>query len=30
VEMCVDGIMTSRPRRLERVLAGTDRPAACG
>lgn len=30
VEMCVDGIMTARPRALERVLARTKRPAACG
>jgi glycerophosphoryl diester phosphodiesterase len=29
VEMCVDGIMTSRPRALERVLAKSRRPAAC-
>ncbi len=30
VEMCVDGIMTARPRALERVLDRTKRPAACG
>ncbi len=30
VEMCVDGIMTARPRALERVLARTERPATCG
>ena len=30
VEMCVDGIMTARPRALERVLARTERPAGCG
>ena len=30
VVMCVDGIMTSRPRALERVLVGVERPAACG
>ena len=30
VDMCVDGIMTSRPRALERVLARAERPAACG
>jgi hypothetical protein len=26
----VDGIMTSRPRALERVLGRHKRPAACG
>jgi glycerophosphoryl diester phosphodiesterase len=30
VEMCVDGIMTARPRALERVLGRTERPASCG
>ena len=30
VEMCVDGIMTARPRALERVLDRTERPAGCG
>jgi glycerophosphoryl diester phosphodiesterase len=30
VAMCVDGIMTARPRALERVLAKTGRPASCG
>jgi glycerophosphoryl diester phosphodiesterase len=30
VDMCVDGIMTSRPRALERVLRSHRRPAACG
>lgn len=29
VEMCVDGIMTARPRALERVLDRTQRPAGC-
>ena len=30
IDMCVDGIMTSRSRALERVLRRHDRPAACG
>ena len=30
VDMCVDGIMTSRSAALERVLRRHDRPAACG
>jgi glycerophosphoryl diester phosphodiesterase len=30
IDMCVDGIMTSRSRALERVLRKHDRPAACG
>jgi glycerophosphoryl diester phosphodiesterase len=30
IDMCVDGIMTSRPRALERVLGRHTRPAACG
>ena len=30
VEMCVDGIMTARPRALERVLDRAQRPAGCG
>ena len=30
VEMCVDGIMTARPRALERVLGRTERPTSCG
>lgn len=30
IEMCVDGIMTARPRALERVLERTKRPAGCG
>jgi glycerophosphoryl diester phosphodiesterase len=30
IDMCVDGIMTSRPRALERVLGRHKRPAACG
>ena len=30
VAMCVDGIMTSRPRALEPVLAKARRPATCG
>jgi glycerophosphoryl diester phosphodiesterase len=30
VQMCVDGIMTARPRALERVLDRTERPANCG
>jgi len=30
VKMCVDGIMTARPRALERVLGRTERPASCG
>jgi glycerophosphoryl diester phosphodiesterase len=29
VEMCVDGIMTARPRALEHVLDRTQRPAGC-
>jgi glycerophosphoryl diester phosphodiesterase len=29
VAMCVDGIMTSKPRALERVLATTERPPSC-
>jgi glycerophosphoryl diester phosphodiesterase len=29
VGMCVDGIMTSRPRALERVLRAHERPDAC-
>jgi glycerophosphoryl diester phosphodiesterase len=30
IEMCVDGIMTARPRALERTLSRTERPASCG
>jgi glycerophosphoryl diester phosphodiesterase len=30
IDMCVDGIMTSRSRALERVLRRHERPAACG
>jgi glycerophosphoryl diester phosphodiesterase len=30
IDMCVDGIMTSRSTALERVLRRHDRPAACG
>ena len=30
IDMCVDGIMTSRSSALERVLRRHDRPAACG
>jgi glycerophosphoryl diester phosphodiesterase len=30
IDMCVDGIMTSRPIALQRVIIGHDRPAACG
>jgi glycerophosphoryl diester phosphodiesterase len=30
IDMCVDGIMTSRSRALERVLRTHDRPATCG
>jgi glycerophosphoryl diester phosphodiesterase len=30
IDMCVDGIMTSRSRALERVLRRHARPAACG
>ena len=30
IDMCVDGIMTSRSRALKRVLRDHDRPAACG
>ena len=30
IDMCVDGIMTSRSAALERVLRRHDRPAACG
>jgi glycerophosphoryl diester phosphodiesterase len=30
IDMCVDGIMTSRSRALEGVLRRHDRPAACG
>jgi glycerophosphoryl diester phosphodiesterase len=30
IDMCVDGIMTSRSRALERVLRRHKRPAACG
>ncbi|MGH3993075.1 MAG: glycerophosphodiester phosphodiesterase family protein [Pseudonocardiaceae bacterium] len=30
MDMCVDGIMTSRPRALERVLKKAERPASCG
>jgi glycerophosphoryl diester phosphodiesterase len=30
IDMCVDGIMTSRSRALERVLRAHERPAACG
>ncbi len=30
INMCVDGIMTSRSTVLERVLRRHDRPAACG
>jgi hypothetical protein len=29
VAICVDGIMTSRPRALERALARTERPPRC-
>jgi glycerophosphoryl diester phosphodiesterase len=29
IDMCVDGIMTSRPRALERVLRAQQRPASC-
>ena len=30
VDMCVDGIMTSRSRALERVLRSHERPGGCG
>jgi glycerophosphoryl diester phosphodiesterase len=30
IDMCVDGIMSSRSRALERVLRRHERPAACG
>ena len=30
IEMCVDGIMTARPRALERTLSRTERPESCG
>jgi glycerophosphoryl diester phosphodiesterase len=30
VDTCVDGIMTSRPRALERVLRSATRPSSCG
>jgi glycerophosphoryl diester phosphodiesterase len=30
IDMCVDGIMTSRSRALERVLRAHKRPASCG
>jgi glycerophosphoryl diester phosphodiesterase len=30
IDMCVDGIMTARPRALERVLAQRERPPSCG
>jgi glycerophosphoryl diester phosphodiesterase len=30
IDMCVDGIMTSRSRALERVLRDHGRPASCG
>jgi glycerophosphoryl diester phosphodiesterase len=30
IDMCVDGIMTSRPRALERVLRAHRRPVSCG
>jgi glycerophosphoryl diester phosphodiesterase len=30
IDMCVDGIMTSRSRALERVLRDHERPASCG
>jgi glycerophosphoryl diester phosphodiesterase len=30
IDMCVDGIMTSRSTALEKVLRAHDRPAACG
>jgi glycerophosphoryl diester phosphodiesterase len=30
IDMCVDGIMTSRSRALERVLRAHERPASCG
>jgi glycerophosphoryl diester phosphodiesterase len=30
VDTCVDGIMTSRPRALERVLRSATRPSTCG
>jgi glycerophosphoryl diester phosphodiesterase len=30
IDMCVDGIMTSRSRALERVLRRHERPASCG
>jgi glycerophosphoryl diester phosphodiesterase len=29
IDMCVDGIMTSRPRALEQVLRAHQRPASC-
>jgi glycerophosphoryl diester phosphodiesterase len=29
VEICVDGVMTARPRAFERVLAQSERPAGC-
>jgi glycerophosphoryl diester phosphodiesterase len=30
IDMCVDGIMTSRSRALERVMREHERPSACG
>jgi glycerophosphoryl diester phosphodiesterase len=30
IDMCVDGIMSARPRALERVLDRRERPASCG
>jgi glycerophosphoryl diester phosphodiesterase len=30
IDMCVDGIMTARPRALERLLDRRERPASCG
>ena len=30
VDICVDGIMTARPRALERVLERAERPGSCG
>jgi glycerophosphoryl diester phosphodiesterase len=29
IDMCVDGIMTSRTRALEQVLRAYERPASC-
>ena len=30
IDMCVDGIMTSRPRAYEKILRGHKRPQSCG